>query len=297
MRQMPQLEVDSVTIEATDGTPLAVYDTGGDHPVIVLANGLGGPFGAWRYQIDYLRSRYRFVSWDYRGLFGSGPPPSQNPDVRVPVHVDDMLRVIEARGVQNAAIMGWSMGVQVALEFYSRRPDFVDQLILLNGTFGRPLESLPVPGAPKLVPTVLNQLQRFRKTGNTLLRRATQWPETIAWMKRLGLASATIDEEFFRDVAREFGTIDVELYIRTLQSLSEHDASELLGDVDVPTLVIAGDRDSLTPKSVSVEMASRLPRGELLVVRGATHYTAVEYPELVNLRIDKFLTERSRDRI
>jgi pimeloyl-ACP methyl ester carboxylesterase len=56
-------------------------------------------------------------------------------------------------------------------------------------------------------------------------------------------------------------------------------------------LVITGDRDPFTPRQLSQQMARRIPGGEILVVRGATHYAMIEYPELVNLRIEKFFRE------
>ena len=55
---------------------------------------------------------------------------------------------------------------------------------------------------------------------------------------------------------------------------------EFLEAVDIPTLVICGDRDLFTPKTQALGMAKKIPGGELLVVRGASHYAALEYPEL-----------------
>jgi pimeloyl-ACP methyl ester carboxylesterase len=57
-------------------------------------------------------------------------------------------------------------------------------------------------------------------------------------------------------------------------------------------MVIAGDRDFFTPVEVSQEMASAIPGSEVMIVRGGSHYTPIEYPMVVNLRIDKFLRER-----
>ncbi len=123
------------------------HDTGGPGRPLVLANGLGGPFKSWRHQIDYLSDRYRLVSWDYRGLYGSSAPTGDPPRLGVEAHVDDLTRVLEAVGVSRAAFMGWSMGVQVILELYERRPELVSHLILVNGTFGRCLcTSAETPG-------------------------------------------------------------------------------------------------------------------------------------------------------
>jgi pimeloyl-ACP methyl ester carboxylesterase len=134
-------------------------------------------------------------------------------------------------------------------------------------------------------------VRRFHGTSSRLLRRATRWPETVLWLKRLGIIGNTLDEELFREIAAEFGSVDLELYLATLRALGDHDAAHVLETIAVPTLVITGDRDAFTPRQVAQQMARRIPGGEILVVRGATHYTALEYPELVNLRIEKFFRE------
>jgi pimeloyl-ACP methyl ester carboxylesterase len=86
--------------------------------------------------------------------------------------------------------------------------------------------------------------------------------------------------------------IDPLMFLRMLRSAGEHSAAELLPQVDVPALVIAGDRDSFTPPRYAEEMAAALPKGELLMVAGATHVVPLERRELVAERIEKFLRER-----
>jgi pimeloyl-ACP methyl ester carboxylesterase len=288
---MPPLEVDERTIETSDGVRLAYYDTGGSGPPLVFANGLGGPFSSWRYQVDYLRDRYRIISWDYRGLYRSSRPPGDSPRLDVPIHVDDLELVLRTAGVERAAFVGWSMGVQVVLELYERHRDRVSHLVLLNGTYGRPFETVAVPLAARVIPVVIQQARRFHGFGSSLLRRATRWPETVLWLKRLGFIGSTLDEDLFREMAVDFATIDLDIYFRLLSSLGEHDAAHVLENIGVPVLVITGDRDAFTPRQLAQQIARRIPHCELLVVRGATHYTAVEYPELVNLRIEKFFRE------
>ncbi len=288
---MPSFELETRTLESPDGTTIAYHDTGGDKPAVVLANGLGGPLIGWRHQIAYLSERYRFVSWDYRGLYGSSRPPGPTPRIDVPAHVDDLQLVLEATGIERAACMGWSMGVQVLLELYARDPGRIENLVLLNGTFGKPLGSVAIPLADRVIPAVVDRVRRHHALGERVLRRASHWPETVGWLKRLGLVGNTLDEELFREIAQHFGSVDLDIYLGMLRSLGDHDASHVLERLRVPTLVIAGERDAFTPRRLAEQMAARVPNGELLVVRGATHYTAVEYPELVNLRIEKFFRE------
>jgi pimeloyl-ACP methyl ester carboxylesterase len=281
---MPNLSV-------SDGASIAIHDTGGSGRPLVLANGLGGPFASWRHQVDYLSDRYRIVSWDYRGLYGSTVPAGDSPRLDVGRHVEDLEAVLESLGIERAAFIGWSMGVQVILELYERRPELVSHLLLVNGTFGRPLHSTSVPLSSRIVPGLVDQVRRVHETASSVLRRATQWPETVMWLKRLGIVGGTMDEDLFREIAADFGGVNLDRYLSILRELGDHDAAHVLDAIAVPTLVITGDRDAFTPRQLAQQMARRIRGGEILVVRGATHYAALEYPELVNLRIEKFLRE------
>ncbi|MBZ0115420.1 MAG: alpha/beta hydrolase, partial [Sandaracinaceae bacterium] len=288
---MKPLKVEEQFVRSFDGTGLACHSAGRGRPVL-LANGLGGSWKAWTHQIQYFLDRYRFVSWDYRGLYRSRAP-SDREALQVDVHARDAVAVLDALGIEQTSIFGWSMGVQVGLEIFRQAPDRVKALVLINGVAGAPWESVfNLPAAGKVVPHVIDLLVRMPGLTHQVTERVVQWPETIGWAKRLGLAGRTLDEEIFAQLAGSFAGLDMELYMRMLGQLGEHDARDVLEEVDVPVLVVAGDRDLFTPKGAAQEMAKRIRGAELLVVPGGTHYVAVEYPELVNLRVEKFFHER-----
>ncbi len=288
---MPGPAVVTQTVVSRDGTTVAYHDSGGSGSPIVLANGLAGPFAAWRHQLEYLGDRHRIIGWDYRGLYGSSQPSGKPTRFDVAAHVDDLEAVLEKASIERATFIGWSMGVQVVLALYERRPELVSHLVFINGTYGKPLDTTGMPFSSRVVPSMVDRVRRFHELAAQLLKRATRWPETVLWMKRLGLIGNTVDEELFREIASNFGTTDLELYFAMLRELSRHDASHVLDTVQAPTLIITGDRDPFTPRQLAQQMARRIPGGEILVVRGATHYAMIEYPELVNLRIEKFLRE------
>jgi len=288
---MKPLKVEERRIPSFDGTELAYHEVGDGLPVL-LANGLGGSWKAWTHQLAYFEDRYRFVSWDYRGLYRSGMPPDRDA-VAVEDHADDALAVMDAAGLEQTAVFGWSMGVQVAMELFRRAPDRIKLMVLINGVAGRPWDSaFGVPSIGKAIPHVLGLIRSVPGVAQTVTERVVQWPETVTWAKRVGLAGQTLDEEIFAQLAGSFAELDMDLYVHTLQLLGEHDAWDVLDEVDVPVLVISGDRDLFTPRSAAEEMVRRIRGAELLVVPGGTHYVAVEYPELVNLRIEKFFRER-----
>jgi pimeloyl-ACP methyl ester carboxylesterase len=212
----------------------------------------------------------------------------------VPRQVDDLETVLRAESIERATLFGWSMGVQVALEAYRRLPGLAESLVLLNGTFGRPLDTaVPVPFAGRVVPTALHVAERLHRPVGRVMRTIAGQPEFVSLMKRFGMMADTVDENEFTEIAVAFAGLDVEVFLRTLRALGEHDASRILSTIDVPVLVVAGDRDRMTPRGLSQQMVRKIPKAEILLVRGGTHYTAVEFPELVALRIERFLREHA----
>ena len=290
------LAIDTRTVASLDGTRLCYRVTPSpapDAPVVVLANGLGGTYLAWRGQIDYLCDRYRFITWDYRGLYGSGRPIPDVPEsYAIPRQAEDLFAILDAEGVDRAAVVGWSMGVQVALEAYRLQPKRITNLVFLNGTWGRPLDTLtPLPGMKAVIPSLVDLARRLHATATEMTRRATAQPETAAWFKRMGLIGDTLDDAVFAELVHAFGELDMEPFFRNLRAIGDHDGGAVLETIQVPTLVITGDRDLFTPRALAQQMARRIPDAEILVVRGGTHYTAVEFPELVSLRIERFFRE------
>lgn len=280
--------IERLNITARDGATLRTYVAGQTGPTLVLASGLGGPVSAWRYQIAHFATRYRVVSWDYRGLFGSSLARPGDP-VDVASHASDLEQVLGELGAERAVVVGWSMGVQVALEHHRRWPGRTSHLVLINGTAGSPFHGLVVPGAGFVIPSLLERAQRFHRAGGRLLRRAARTRAALDLVQRVGGWTTSLPAELLLELAVEFAAIDVEVYLRTLRALGEHDAHQGLAAVDVPTLVIAGERDVFTPKRLAERMVRELRRGELVVVPRGTHYTATEFPDLVNGRIEAFL--------
>jgi pimeloyl-ACP methyl ester carboxylesterase len=272
-----------------DGAPLAGYQGGTKGPVLVLANGLGGPVSAFRYQLAHFQDRYRILTWDYRGLYGSrsAEPPAR---VDIGAQADDLEDLLAAAAVDRAIFVGWSMGVQVVLELCARRPELATALVLINGTYRQPFSSLRVPGSGLFLPGLVERAREHHELGERLVRRLSRSRLAAEWVRRLRLVSPSLSTDELLDLASEFETIDLEVYLRTLGELHRHDASRGLSGLDARALVVTGARDPLYSPRVARELAGRLRRSELYVVPEATHYAPVEYPRQLNERIDRFLS-------
>lgn len=271
-----------------DGTRIR-FQRYGVGKTLVMANGLGGTFDAWRHVVRALGDRYRILCWDYRGLYGSARPTELS-SVTVPNHCRDLERLLEHEGVDEAVFMGWSMGTQVNFEFHRVHGDRMRGLILLNGTCGKPFDTaLGIPGSKKIILAGLEIMRRFPALISKGTSLATGWSQLVPVLQQLGLVGQTLDLEVFGDLAGEFVKLDFELYSATLRALGDHDACDVLSSIRCPTLVITGDRDVMTPVSTARHLRERIADCELVVIPGATHYAAVEFPGEVVGAVESFL--------
>jgi pimeloyl-ACP methyl ester carboxylesterase len=189
--------------------------------------------------------------------------------------------------------MGHSLGVQVALEEYRRHPDKVVGLVLICGSYGKITATFKGTAIldlilPKLVDTVI----RHQNIARAIWSRV---PPEIAL--RIALKAGDIDpDRINRDdilpYLQHMTHVDLPMFLRMLRAAGEHSAEDLLPNVRVPTLVIAGERDSFTPPFLAEKMAETIPDAELLMLKRGTHVASLEQHERVDARILEFLRTR-----
>lgn len=275
-------------VPAPDGARLRYFDSEGEGPTIVLANGLGGPASAWNPYLRRWAGRFRILSWDYRGLYGS-ILPSRCASLDISAHAADLAAVLDHARVDTAALFGWSMGVQVGIEFYSQYSERISALILTNGTFGRPLHGVPLPFSGITLPPLVRGARQFHNVGRWLLNHVSRSRLSYNVLRRLYLIAPGFERARFEEMVEDFECVDLDVYFEILEKLQEHDAQHLLATIRVPTLVITGARDMLTPPWFARKMAGVIPGAQLFVVPSGTHYSAAEYPEAIAARVEQFL--------
>jgi pimeloyl-ACP methyl ester carboxylesterase len=288
-------EAEQRTFQSFDGTPIGYQLMGNPEGTpLLLANGLGGTWSAYRFVIHHFAEHFRFICWDYRGMYSSGRPVGGYDALTVEASARDGVHLVkEVLGIDRCLSLGWSKGVQVVLEMTRYEPDLFEGIVLHNGTAGRPYETLA--GTNKLrdvMPRVLKVAQK----ADGLISRSVKWAVDVPWlipvMTRSGLVNGELDENVFRDMAGNFRFLDMHLYIEALMRLGDHDARDVLPMLRAPVLLIASTHDLLTPLSVMEEMSDRISDSRLEIVPGGTHYAAVEFPELINRALERWFSDR-----
>ena len=286
------------SLSSFDGTEIAYQRTGGGAGIpIVLSNGLGGDYRAWKYIFDHLSSRHPMVTWDYRGLYRSGRPATPG-TLGPPSQARDLEAILDELGFSEVMLVGWSMGVQVNFEAWRRFSSRIAALAIINGVGGRPFDTaLGSRFLKHVIPTLLKQMRRRASIIGRLTGVATGWRGLLPMMQRLGFVGATIDLALFADFARTFSTLDFDLYGATLEALGQHDARDVVSSITVPMSIITGDRDMLTPLATARALRDAVPQSRMVVLPGGTHYTPVEFPEEVCAELERLVTavaERKR---
>lgn len=305
-RAAPRAQLEERFVETRDGHRLFVRTwrpREAKGPALVLTDGLGCQGYAWAYIVDAFKAERPIVAWQYRG-HGRSPVPEDLACLTVETMVDDLEDVLDATGIDRAVFVGYSMGVQVVLEAVRRLEERVAGLVLLAGGYERPLDTwhnLPERYRP---PTLTNRVMRrifpylsgaflhFPDPAQKLWHALIPTKLSYALAVRVELNGRRIDVRDFWPYLEHIGSMDMRVFAALARALSLHSAADVLPNIKAPTLIVAGAKDTFAPLWVLEEMHKRIPASEILVVRDGSHATPVEHPQLINLRLEKFLRER-----
>ena len=278
---------------ASDGSPV-FYESWGERGAespLLLCDGIGCDGYVWRYLRTDLGQRFTLHP-HYRG-HGRTQAPKDPARVTIADLADDVACVLDDALVDRAVLVGHSMGVQVALETYRRHGARVAGLVLVCGAPSHPLRTFKGSATlEELLPTIQKWIGRVPGVVNRLTRALL--PTRLAYevASRLEIRRELVEPADFMPYLEGLARIDTRLFIAMLSSAGQHSADDLLPQVAVPTLVVAGGRDGFTPPDRSRAMAEAIPGAELLEIPNASHTAPIERPNLVDWTVRDFLARR-----
>jgi len=256
------------------GTPFPVTweEAGSGDPVIFL-HGVGGGAASWRLQLDHFGRSRRAIAWDMPGYGGS----KLLEITTFPALADALRRLMDHLGLEKADIVGHSIGGMVAQEFIAAHPDRVRSLVLsaTSPAFGSPDGDFQ----KKFVAARLGPLD----AGKTMADVADEVvPELIG---------DDADEDGVALARQCMSRVPNETYRATMQCLVTFDRRDTLGQIAVPTLVLAGEKDTNAPAPMMERMAGRIPGARYACLKGAGHLANMECPARFDAAIEEFLSQ------
>lgn len=247
----------------------------GAGPDVLLIAGLSDPVEAWQFQLDGLSDRYRLAAFDNRG---AGRSPLPEGPFSVVSMADDAASVLRALELPAAHVAGFSGGSVIAQELALRHPDLVRSLVLVS-TWGR-------PDAYWL--SIVNSVRWMAESAPSerdFLQAFFVWIYT-----RRAHLDGTVGQII--EESLEFPhKATPEAIRRTLDAFATHETADRLHNVAVPTLVLAGGEDVMTPPAYGREVADLIPNARFEVLPDEAHQPFQEVPDLFNARVDAFWRE------
>ncbi len=248
---MPTVSVDGTEVyyaQAGEGLPLLfVHGSGGDHTL-------------WGHQLSALRDRFTVAALDLNGHGKSPRRENSNANSALELYAQDALAVLNALAQETGegvVLLGHSLGGAVALSVALRRPSNLRALGLI-GT-GAKL---------KVHPDILRLIDEdFEKAIDFILQWAFA-PNPPAELYQRA------KEQMLRNGQRALR--------RDFHACNAFDVMNCLGEITVPTLVVVGREDKLTPLKYSEYLQQHIPGAILEVIKGAGHMVMLERPEALN---------------
>lgn len=278
--------------ESFDGTRIWYRSVGQGIP-IVCCNGLGCSTFYFSYQEDYFKRHFQFITWDYRG-HGKSEAPKVRKNHTIEALTHDLISVMKVLDIKKAIMMGHSMGTQVLYEFYARHSEKCLSLIPCFGTFEKPIDTFLDSPASKYVFEVIyifNHLfPRLSHLLGLLMIKNPLWFQVGGFLKMMKPYLA--DKRIMRQYMEHIVNVDPIFLSKLTKSMQQHTAESSLKNIKVPTLILGAEEDVFTPVWLSKKMHHLIPDSELFIVKKGSHVALVEQPELINLRIEKFIQER-----
>jgi 3-oxoadipate enol-lactonase len=227
---------------------------------VVLSHALGCDLTMWDALANQLAADCRVIAFDHRG-HGSSDAPA---DLYAMADLaDDAARLLRELDTGPVVWVGLSMGGMVGQELALRHPSLVRALVLANTTSGYPEAARAV------------------------------WEQRIATVREQGIEAIAdaVMGRYFHDgyrahkastvarFRRRLVTTDAVGYVGCCNAVGTVDTTARLGQIAVPALVIAGELDQGTPVAMAQALADGIPGASLVVLKEASHLSAIEQPE------------------
>ena len=266
--------MDSGYVE-TNGQKL-YYEIHGEGEPLLLIQGLAADAIAWAPQIPSFQQHFTVIAFDNRDVGRSSQAKSS---YRIADMANDTAALMDALGIKQAQVLGVSMGGMIAQELVLRHPDRVRKLIL--GCTAAQVARFHVS-----ILDVWKWIRHHDPTNEVFPIEAITWGMTHDFLKNAEAVNQTM--EWMRNPPFP---VSPEAYGRQTDAARVFDALDRLGAVTVPTLVLVGDQDILTPPWASRELAAAIPGAKLQILEGGGHGFFLEIPEKVNQAVIDFLTD------
>jgi pimeloyl-ACP methyl ester carboxylesterase len=231
---------------------------------------------------------------DYRGHHNSGTPRDRE-HLSFDGIAQDFKAVMDHLEIEKASFWGHSFGVQALIRTYDMFPQLFHSLVFVNGFANNPITGMfGVDFAATTFKFLKQGYDQLPETLSYLWKASVSNPiamklSAMAGGFNLNLTSVKDIEIYGRGVAG----VELDVFLQLFDQMMSYDGRPVLERIAVPTLIISGTADTVTPKQYQENLHKKIRGSEFITVPYGSHCTQLDLPDYVNLRIGKFLNDHS----
>lgn len=257
------------------------YEIQGEGKPIVLISGLGYSLWQWHRMVPLLAEHFQVITFDNRGVGQSDKPAGP---YTAQMLAADTAGLLDALGIDQAVVMGHSMGGFIAQAMALEFPHKVQKLILCSTNFGGPRHIPVTPDAMKVLTDMSSDpLTRFKN--GLAVSTAPGWPE-----KNPEMIQSWVEWRIANPI--EPAAYQSQLAVG-MGLLPEAAAFEnKLHRIHVPTLILFGEHDKVVPPDNASLLAARIAESEIVILPDAGHFFPIEIPEAASRAVVEFTNRR-----
>ena len=298
MNTQTLIEIEKKTgyVKAMDGTPI-YYEVRGQGEPVVFIYGIACLMNHWHNQVDFFSKTHQVIMFDIRGHHKSVPVNNLN-NFTFEHLAFDIKSVLKHLGHDRAHFVGHSFGVPYLIKTYQQFPEIFSSMVFINGFARNPLKKLfGLEFVEPLFNFIREQHRKYPDLWNNLWRGMIDNP--LAFQVAALSGGFNIRLTQFKDIemyGRGVSRLELPYFFELFQQLLDFDGQNVLNEINCPTLIVAGERDFLTPTSFQREMHSDIKGSEFVLIPYGSHCCQLDYPDYLNLKLASFINHYSREK-
>lgn len=263
-------------LASINGINLYYNDIGkAESPPIVLIHGFPFSSKMWKGQTQMLqdiKKNLRIITYDLRG---HGQSDIGDGQYTIELFVDDLIALLDYLKISRTILCGFSMGGYIALRAIERNPDRFDALVLCDTMSAADSNEAKIRRA--------NSIKLVKKEG--VGRFAEGFLKAVFAPQTFDTEPGIIDET--RRIVLSNSSLGV--CGALLAMAGRTDTTDAISKISVPTLILVGEQDAVTPPSAAKSMNAKIPNSNLHLIENAGHMSNLENPIMFNEYLAKFL--------
>ena len=246
---MPKTKINGVNINYQ-------LDGNGEQTILIL-NGIMMSSNSWEDFVPvYTEKDFKLLRMDFRD---QGASDKYREEYDIEIHVADLKKLLDKLEIDKVHLVGVSYGAMVAMLFELKYPEMVDSLVLSN-TEARVTDFLKSISDVWEIAAASNDGHKFFKLSMPYIYSDYFYNNNLDWLQeREEQLAQILDQDWF------------EALIRLSKSSKNFDIFDQISNITSPTLLIAADRDILTPVKEMRKMQEEIPDSKMLIIKDAGH--------------------------